>query len=873
MLQTDGGRGKLAPTAFLVAGLLGVGSLAPVVRDALVASRLGASNDSDAYFVATYVMLMIVTVLVADSLTPASVVSLSSRQDRSATGIRLGHALLVAVGVLTVVSGLIALLADPLIRVFAPGFDDGTRAVAVDATLAVAPGIALLGLAWLVTAYLNAAGYFLLPAMITPIVAVGAAIPLIAGTRSPVIAAAGWTLGAGLALAVMLGWAIVVAVRDRERQPVSARIDTEAFRRLIPNAAPLLILVTITQSAEIVDRVIPSGIEVGALTTVVLAKKVMNLPHTVLIAAVGAVTLPFISRESGAGRPARAFVETINLALFFLLPVTSILVIARTEIVTVLYGRGAFVAGDVQQTADLLGMYALALIPMTLGVILQRSFSTIGRSWDPLPVYAVAIGGYIIGAWLGVRWIGLAALPLAFTLAQVGYVGALMLRLNRFLSFKLETLFWPTVLSLTAALAASLAGLSSMAVVPQQAWIQVAVLASVSGATYLLLVFWFRHPAARDLLASFGTSETTHSSRMRVGIDATYARMPNGTGRYLSALIEELDRRPDVELVRFHAPRIEGLPRFLRVPFNGGVHVIWSQLVLPIGAWRRQIDVLHTSMIGSIFAPCPQVVTVHDGLDFRPQWRPSAIWSAYVRSAGALSARRAAAVVTVSSAAALDIQRFFRVREEKIHVVWNGARHFTSDGSSSPVAGPKPGQYVLVVGSRARYKNHETAIAAVELVRERFPDIKLVLAGGGLEDLAGDRAWVHTPGRVSDEELGWLYEHAALCCVPSFHEGFGLPVVEALICGVPVVASDIPAMREVGRDAARFADPLSPAAFAGEMLAIIENPAAERARVALRSSEISERTWQRAAGEIVEIYTSVVDSGEDGQVWAPGSAS
>ncbi|MEZ4570744.1 MAG: glycosyltransferase [Thermomicrobiales bacterium] len=174
---------------------------------------------------------------------------------------------------------------------------------------------------------------------------------------------------------------------------------------------------------------------------------------------------------------------------------------------------------------------------------------------------------------------------------------------------------------------------------------------------------------------------------------------------------------------------------------------------------------------------------------------------------------------------------------------------------------------------RARYKNHETAIAAVAAVRERVPDIQLVLVGRGLEDLAGDREWVWTPGHVTDVNLGWLYRNAALCCVPSFHEGYGLPVVEALIYGVPVVASDIPALREVGGDGARFADPLNPAAFAAEMLDVIEHQHRERERIAPLAAEASERTWQRAAAEIVEIYAQVVEPGKGGPQWATGSVT
>ncbi len=349
--------------------------------------------------------------------------------------------------------------------------------------------------------------------------------------------------------------------------------------------------------------------------------------------------------------------------------------------------------------------------------------------------------------------------------------------------------------------------------------------------------------------------------------------MRNGTGRYLSALIEELEHRTDVQLIQFRAPRVERLPRLLRLPLNGSIHVLWSQLVLPVWAWQRQIDVIHTSMVGPLLTPCPQLLTIHDGLDFRPEWRPSAIWSAYVRLLGALAARRSAAVVTVSHAAAEDVQRFFRVPAERLHVVWNGASSLATAGGTSPIVGLVPGRYVLVVGSRARYKNHETAVDAVALVRERHADIKLVLVGRGLEDLEYGRDWLHAPGRLPDGELGWLYEHAALCCVPSLHEGFGLPVVEALIYGVPVVASDIPALREVGGAGARFADPLDPAAFAAAMLDVIDHQSAERTRLEPIAARAAERTWLRATNEIVDIYASIVEPRKDGRAWAPVSAS
>jgi glycosyltransferase involved in cell wall biosynthesis len=464
--------------------------------------------------------------------------------------------------------------------------------------------------------------------------------------------------------------------------------------------------------------------------------------------------------------------------------------------------------------------------------------------------------GYVVGAWLGARWIGLIALPIAFTLSQTGYVAAP------------AAMLWPAAIALLA----TLAGASAAAIVDSldqsSEWLSLMVSAALIGAIYLLVVIWLRHPAAGELLHSFGLAANAPSTSLRVALEATYASLPNGTGRYLSSLAHELDERSDVELVRFHAPRFNRLPRLLRLPLNGMLHVVWLQFVLPLWAWRQRIDVIQTSMTAPLLAPCPVVVTLHDGLDFHRQWRPSATWSAYVRTLGALAARRAAAVVTVSRAAAVDVERYFKIRPERLHIVWNGAR--VPAGASMPPAGLNvaPGCYALVVGSRARYKNVETAVAALELVRARFDGVELVLVGEGLGALTAGREWAHAPGRVTDAELGWLYQHAAVCVVPSLHEGFGLPVLEALICGVPVVASDIPALREVGGEAARYADPASPEAFAASIRPILASLEAERARIAPLTRAAAARTWRQAADEMVRIYGQVVGREELDQAWA-----
>lgn len=862
---------RLAPEALLITLTLGLGSLLPIVRDALVASRLGATVDSDAYFLGTYIVLLALIVLVAESTQPAAVVVLST-PDGTAKGWSMPRALSVAALVLLGVTGLVALLARPLVFLLAPGFDAAARAVAVDATLVIAPSLLLAGLARLVGAYLNAAGYYLLPSLLTPIIAVGAILPLLSGTTSPVWAAFGWTLGSALALLCFSAWALVIRATGRIQQPVAVRLDRAQLNRLAALALPLMLLVAVRQGSEIVDRVISSGVGPGALTSVVLAKKTMLLPNTILVAAVGTVTLPYLSRQVQRPNRAAAFAETLNLAFFFLLPTTLLLIVARTDLVRVLYGRGEFNAGDVRLTAQLLGIYALALIPITLGILLQNSFAALGESRGPLLPYCVALLGFIGGAWLGTRAFGLPGLPAAFVIAETGYVAVLLVMLHRRVTFSAPQLVWPAAISVLAGGAAAL-GLTAVVLLgPAAGLVALALKTIVALALYLAVVGWLRHPVALELWHTVRPAPPAATDRpIRVAIESTYAANRDGTGRYLTILISELRKRDDVEPVLFQAPRINRLPRALRLPVNGLLHLVTLQLLFPFWAWRRRIDVVHTSMVAPLVAPCPVVVTLHDGLDFIRRWRPSLIWSSYVRTIGVLAARRAAALITVSQAAAREVRASFGVRDGELHVIWNCA-NLAELTPQRPPGFAEHGQYALLVGSYSRRKNIETALEAVDLVRAAGRPLRLVIVGQLPAHLRRERPWLETVHGLEDAELAWLYRNAAAVIVPSRHEGFGLPVVEALSLGAPVVASDIPALREVGGRAVRFAPPDAPEEFATQLRIILANPLAERARIAAAAAVASPTPAQTVAA-IVEVYRGVLADEDRRRAWAPTAAS
>lgn len=260
---------------------------------------------------------------------------------------------------------------------------------------------------------------------------------------------------------------------------------------------------------------------------------------------------------------------------------------------------------------------------------------------------------------------------------------------------------------------------------------------------------------------------------------------------------------------------------------------------------------------GPVLRGVPRVVTVHDaiydevrgGLAQRAQ---RAVTSTLMRR----SAQSADRVLTVSHAAAASIERHLGVAAERIRVVHNGSSepHPVTDprGELASLALPDGRPIVLSVGNRMPHKNFSGLLEALAtLPRDTRP--VTVIAGSRLPDPLADEVSrlglerdVVLPGWVSDAQLEALFQVADLYVCPSLVEGFGLPVVDALRRSVPVLANDVPVLREVGGDAARYADATDAAAFGAALAAALVSPTDAATRTEARSWA-SQFTWDGAA--------------------------
>jgi glycosyltransferase involved in cell wall biosynthesis len=318
---------------------------------------------------------------------------------------------------------------------------------------------------------------------------------------------------------------------------------------------------------------------------------------------------------------------------------------------------------------------------------------------------------------------------------------------------------------------------------------------------------------------------------MRVGVDVSpLIQTRAGTARHVRGLLGALRGWPDLELelLSFGGPgRLSSVVR----------DVGWY----PVGLRRRtgRLDVLHcTTFRGPPGTRVPLVVTVHDLALVRwPEAFPR--WHRLYGKAGLLRVLRGAdAVVAVSEFTKDEVIAFAGVPSDRVRVIPNGV---------DPIFGPgdnvSQGDYLLAVGTLEPRKN---LARVVEAARSVGVELRVVGARGwGGVDVPG---WV---GQVPDAALAALYGRARCVLYPSLYEGFGLPVLEAMACGTPVVTSRGTAMEEIAGGAAVLVDPTSAASIAA---GIAEADERREELVPLGLARASEFTWERSANAVERLW-------------------
>jgi glycosyltransferase involved in cell wall biosynthesis len=372
---------------------------------------------------------------------------------------------------------------------------------------------------------------------------------------------------------------------------------------------------------------------------------------------------------------------------------------------------------------------------------------------------------------------------------------------------------------------------------------------------------------------------------MLIGIDAsrTTAARRTGTETYSLHLIRELVTLGAEHRFRlyFNQPPTAGLiagsfePRVIPFPR------LWTHLRLSREMLNQPPDLLFVpSHVLPLIHPQRSVATVHDlGYHYYPEAH-TLFQNMYLRWSTRYNARAATCVLADSAATRRDLLHYYRVPESKITVVYPGC-----DESLTPVTDPAllaavrarygiPGPYLLYVGTLHPRKNLGALINAFASgfyspaphLRSLFSDLYLVLAGqkGWLYDDVfaqvqrlnlGER--VLFTGYVPDTDLPALLSGALAFVYPSLYEGFGLPVLEAMACGTPVICSNVSSLPEMAGDAALLVDPRDVDDMADAIAQLMADEGLRRELVDRGFRQISKFSWQRSADQVLHILEDV----------------
>jgi glycosyltransferase involved in cell wall biosynthesis len=364
---------------------------------------------------------------------------------------------------------------------------------------------------------------------------------------------------------------------------------------------------------------------------------------------------------------------------------------------------------------------------------------------------------------------------------------------------------------------------------------------------------------------------------VRVVVDVTPLSRPRtGIGNYLRGLIRGLVDAGDFEIIAFGPvsrrgkgsveEALAGLQIERRLPVVPWAHAwrtAWSRLgLVPVERLTGPLDVFHFS--DWMYPPQRsglRATTIYDLVPLRfPDWvtpRTRAMHTAKYRNA----ARTCDLIVCISRYTADDVAKRLGVTAERLSVAHPGLdRRFSPDGP----ARSEPTPYILSVSTLGPRKNLATLVDAFSLLRKRCPEVSLLIAGppSGVARSELEVDGVKLLGFVPDEELAALYRGAAAFVYPSRLEGFGMPVIEALASGTPVVAAAHPSLDEACGEAALRVDPENVEAFAETLERALDE---QDALVASGLEHARRFTWEATGRAVVKAYQrALAGRGQEG---------
>ncbi len=389
-------------------------------------------------------------------------------------------------------------------------------------------------------------------------------------------------------------------------------------------------------------------------------------------------------------------------------------------------------------------------------------------------------------------------------------------------------------------------------------------------------------PLHRVSGAGADAGERLYNGTVRLAIDARKLT-DFGIGTYLCALLAELEERGGIDMSVVTRPgqenRIHQLaPSAKVITVSAGGYSFSEHVQMPAALWREGVDLVHIPhYVVPAFSPRPIVSTVHDVIQlFYPPGVRTSLSLFYLRVVMRSALRRSRVVITASRTSRRDLINLFSAEPSRLMVVPNGVDPSLAARPSNDEIEALKEFYglhpplVTVVANDKPHKNLDMVLRSYHrAVRHHRIPGQLVFVGGvepssrlaaraehlGLSDR------VRFLGRVPQTHLRALYHVAAVLLHISLYEGFGLPVLEAMGAGLPVVTSNIGAMRELGEDVARLVNPLDVDEVAAAVEQVLVDDPLRRRMIEAGRRRAERMTWERTVDKTVEAYRRAL--GED----------
>ncbi|MBX0296661.1 glycosyltransferase family 4 protein [Haloarcula nitratireducens] len=359
---------------------------------------------------------------------------------------------------------------------------------------------------------------------------------------------------------------------------------------------------------------------------------------------------------------------------------------------------------------------------------------------------------------------------------------------------------------------------------------------------------------------------------MHIGINARtfLTDEPGGAVQTAIKIAKRLAERDDVEVTLYGSKNLKnawpnnvsirgfGYPN--KINFFG---VIWERSVLPALASRDDIDILLCPNGNAPMTPvnCPIITYIHD--INAQKGMSSGVHQIYRRLLVPQGVKVSNKIITVSEFSKREIQKHLPVHSSDIHAIYNGVDDYYLNNKEG-VEYELPEEYILYVGSMNPRKNISNLIKSFNIFKDKIDsNYKLVLIGPGNKyifkkiDMVEDGSDIITPGFVSQPELKYIYKNASLFAYISKYEGFGLPPLEAMACGTPVVASESTSLPEVLNGAAAFVDPEEEVEIADKFLEVVSNKDVRNKLQRDGLQHVQSYTWESTIDKLLAIFEDV----------------